>query len=306
MTDDAGREALETALAGLGEHELFACDPALADTAAFCAAYGFALEDSANTIIVAGKADPPVYAACVVLASHRLDVNRSVRARLGTRKASFASAEETRALTGHEIGGVTAFGLPDGLPVLVDAAVMTRERIVLGGGTRSWKVLAPPSLLLALAGCRDRRGPREPGPAARRLDGGHALDVMTPALSEADPRTCHASHGAAVYAHPDGPFTCGDFRVRSIDDDVTAPTPLQAPRGGGRRPNASPPSTVGPSSVGCPAQYRLGMRRRGDAGMRTSEGSRTWPDPQHHQTGPPGERARHGSGDRGVRRPRVR
>ena len=152
MAPDPARDALEASLAGRGEHELFPCDPALADTAAFCAAYGFALADSANTILVVGKSDPPVYAACIVLATHRLDVNRSVRGRLGTRKASFASAEETRDLTGHEIGGVTAFGLPAGLPILVDAAVMERERIVLGGGSRSWKVLAPPSILLTLHG----------------------------------------------------------------------------------------------------------------------------------------------------------
>jgi len=152
MTSDHDRDALERALAGRGDAELFACDPALADTAAFCAAYGFALADSANTIIVAGKSTPPVYAACVVLATHRLDVNRVVRGRLGTRRASFASPDETRDLTGHEIGGVTVFGLPGGLPVLVDAAVMARERIVLGGGSRSWKVLAPPSILLTLEG----------------------------------------------------------------------------------------------------------------------------------------------------------
>ena len=75
-------------------YELFACDPALADTAAFCAAYGFAPEDSANTIVVIGKSDPPRYAACVTLAPYRLDVNRVVRDRLGTRKASFAPAED--------------------------------------------------------------------------------------------------------------------------------------------------------------------------------------------------------------------
>lgn len=149
-TTDDDRVALERSLAGHGEHELFACDPALADTAAFCAAYGFELGDSANTIVVVGKSDPPVYAACVVLATHRLDVNRTVKTRLGTRKASFASPDETRTLTGMAIGGVTAFGLPDGLPLWVDAAVMGRERIVLGGGSRSWKVLAPSSILLTL------------------------------------------------------------------------------------------------------------------------------------------------------------
>lgn len=146
------RLALERALAGLGvEYELFPCDPALADTAAFCAAYGFAPDDAANTIVVIGKSNPPRYAACVVLATHRLDVNRAVRDRLGTRKASFASADETRALTGMEIGGVTVFGLPPDLPIWVDGSVMDRERIVLGGGSRSWKVIAPPEILAGLA-----------------------------------------------------------------------------------------------------------------------------------------------------------
>jgi prolyl-tRNA editing enzyme YbaK/EbsC (Cys-tRNA(Pro) deacylase) len=161
---DADRRTLERWLDGRGEHELFACDPALADTAAFCAAYGFAPDDSANTIVVIGKSDPPVFAACVVLATHRLDVNRTVKERLGTRKASFASPDETRALTGMEIGGVTAFGLPDGLPLWVDAAVMDRERIVLGGGSRSWKVIAPPAILRTLPNVEVVEGLAAPRP----------------------------------------------------------------------------------------------------------------------------------------------
>ena len=153
MSDDSDRARLEAALGPLGvPYRLFACDPALADTAQFCAAYGFELEDSANTIVVAGKSEPRRYAACIVLAPHRLDVNRAVKARLGTRKASFAGADETRALTGMEIGGVTPFGLPVDLPVWVDAAVMDRSQIVLGGGSRSWKVIAEPRILLALPG----------------------------------------------------------------------------------------------------------------------------------------------------------
>ncbi len=153
MTDGDTRAWLEAHLRKLGvAYELFACDPALADTAAFCEAYGFAPEDSANTIVVIGKTDPPRFAACVTLAPYRLDVNRTVRDRLGTRKASFAAAEQTAELTGMQIGGVTVFGLPDGLPIWVDARVMERERIVLGGGSRSWKVIAPPSILRALPG----------------------------------------------------------------------------------------------------------------------------------------------------------
>ena len=131
-------------------YELIDCDPALADTAAFCAAYGVPLEDSANTIVVAGRSDPPRYAACVVLATTRLDVNRVVKQRLGVRKASFAAPEETRELTGMELGGVTVFGLPPGLPLWVDSRVMHRRRIVLGGGDRTCKVAAAPAILLAL------------------------------------------------------------------------------------------------------------------------------------------------------------
>jgi prolyl-tRNA editing enzyme YbaK/EbsC (Cys-tRNA(Pro) deacylase) len=151
MRDDETRTWLEAQLRPLGlPYELFPCDPALADTTAFCAAYGFDPEDSANTIVVIGKADPPRFAACVTLAPYRLDVNRTVRDRLGTRKASFAPAEATADLTGMQMGGVTVFGLPADLPIWVDSRVMARERIVLGGGSRSWKVLASPAILRAL------------------------------------------------------------------------------------------------------------------------------------------------------------
>ena len=148
---DAAEAPVRRQLAALGvAHEVMACDPELADTARFCEAYGIDPQDSANTIIVVGKADPARYAACVVLATTRLDVNRTVRKRLGTRKASFASAEETRELTGMLIGGVTAFGLPEGLPVWVDRRVMDRPTVVLGGGSRSSKLVVPPAELTKL------------------------------------------------------------------------------------------------------------------------------------------------------------
>ena len=138
-------------LASLGvPYEIVACDPELADTAAFCAHYGYAMEDSANTILVAGKSDPVRFVACVVLATTRLDVNGLVRRRLGVKKASFADRDQTMALTGMAIGGVTAIGLPDEVPLWIDSRVVSRPRIVLGGGDRSSKILAPPDLLLAI------------------------------------------------------------------------------------------------------------------------------------------------------------
>jgi prolyl-tRNA editing enzyme YbaK/EbsC (Cys-tRNA(Pro) deacylase) len=146
----AVRQALETT--GV-EHELLPCDPEFADTAAFCERYRVAPEDSANAIVVAGKrgaSEPRRYVCCVVLATTRLDVNGAVRRRLGVKRASFASADETRELTGMAVGGVTPVALPDDLPVWVDARVMDRERVVIGGGSRSLKVRATPDLLRRL------------------------------------------------------------------------------------------------------------------------------------------------------------
>lgn len=146
--ESVGEAEVRSALQSLGvEHEIVECDPELADTAAFCAAYGYLAEDSANTIIVIGKSDPPKYAACVVLATTRLDVNNVVRHRFGVRKASFASGAQTQEMTGMMIGGVTPFGLPADLPIWVDSRVINRQRLLFGGGSRSCKVVGPPTLL---------------------------------------------------------------------------------------------------------------------------------------------------------------
>ena len=142
-------KAVLDALRGI-DHELLDCDPEFADTAAFCERYGVLPEDSANTIVVASRAEPIRYAACVVLATHRLDVNNVVRKRLGVKKASFASAEQTAALTGMMIGGVTPFALPRGLALWIDAAVMARAAVVVGGGSRSLKIRVAPAALAQL------------------------------------------------------------------------------------------------------------------------------------------------------------
>lgn len=149
MTDDPLLAVLDRT--GI-DYEIFPCDPDLADTAAFCEAYGFSLTESANTILVMGKVDPPPLAACVVLAHTRLDVNSTVRRRFGVKKASFAPAEVTESVTGMAIGGVTPFGLPDEVPLWIDGRVMDLDRVVLGGGSRDRKVLAAPEVLTAIGG----------------------------------------------------------------------------------------------------------------------------------------------------------
>lgn len=145
------RAALDAAAVA---YEVMACDPALADTAAFIAAYGVPPERSANTIVVASRGAEPLHVACVLLATTSLDVNGVVRHEMGVRKASFARADPVRALTEMEIGGVTPFGLPPTLPILVDPRVMTPDWIVLGGGNRTSKLRLDPSALRRLDSVR--------------------------------------------------------------------------------------------------------------------------------------------------------
>jgi prolyl-tRNA editing enzyme YbaK/EbsC (Cys-tRNA(Pro) deacylase) len=126
-------------------------DPDLADTAAFCDAYEVGLDVSANCVIVAGKRGGEVrYAACLVLATTRADVNGVVRKLLDARKASFAPMDEAVTLTGMEYGGITPIGLPADWPILVDARVAGTARVIIGSGVRHSKIELPGAALALL------------------------------------------------------------------------------------------------------------------------------------------------------------
>ncbi|CAL9489876.1 hypothetical protein SUDANB121_03230 [Nocardiopsis dassonvillei] len=136
---------------GHAEVRVAPIDPNLADTAAFCSHYGMAMETSANCVVVAAKrGGETTYAACLVLATDRADVNGTVRRHLGARKASFASMAEATGLTGMEYGGITPFGLPQGWPILVDEAVAAAPHVVVGSGLRRSKLWVPGKLVAAL------------------------------------------------------------------------------------------------------------------------------------------------------------
>jgi prolyl-tRNA editing enzyme YbaK/EbsC (Cys-tRNA(Pro) deacylase) len=147
--DDLLERRVRAALDALGaQYEIMDCDPALADTAAFCAHYGFALDESANCIIVAGKGVERTYVACLALADTRLDVNGLIRKRLGVKRASFASADETIAASaGMRIGGVTPFALSPDMQLWIDQRVVDHTRVIIGGGSRRVKVLVDSSAL---------------------------------------------------------------------------------------------------------------------------------------------------------------
>ncbi|GAA0810446.1 YbaK/EbsC family protein [Spirilliplanes yamanashiensis] len=123
-------------------------DPELADTAAFCEAYGVQLGESANCVLVAGRrGEITRYAACIVLATTRADVNGVVRRHLDVRKASFAPMEDAVRLSGMEYGGITPIGLPATWPILVDARVVARPHVIIGSGVRHSKIaIAGPAL----------------------------------------------------------------------------------------------------------------------------------------------------------------
>ena len=130
------------------EYEWIEVDPDFADTASFCEKYGFGMDHSGNTIIVASKRGEKKYSACIVLGKDRLDVNKKVRSLMGVSRISFANADETTHLTGMMIGGVTPFGLPESLPIYIDATIMNLDYVILGGGSRSGKIKISPLALL--------------------------------------------------------------------------------------------------------------------------------------------------------------
>jgi prolyl-tRNA editing enzyme YbaK/EbsC (Cys-tRNA(Pro) deacylase) len=117
-------------------------DPGLADTEAFCATYHVDPAASANCVVVVGRRGDAVrFAACLVLATTRADVNGVVRRRLDARKASFAPLDQAVEATGMEYGGITPIGLPPAWQVLVDPAVAAAEQVVVGSGLRRSKLV---------------------------------------------------------------------------------------------------------------------------------------------------------------------
>lgn len=147
ILDSRVRESLDSA--GIS-YEVLECAEELADTAEFCAHYGVDATEACNAIIVVIKTEPRRFVACLVRADTRLDVNRKVRDLVGTKKLSFASAEETKELTGQLIGGVSIAGLPAELPVYIDEKVMESPRVIIGGGNRTSKARLAPQELLKL------------------------------------------------------------------------------------------------------------------------------------------------------------
>lgn len=126
-------------------------DPDVSDTAAFCEKYDIGLDASVNCVIVQAKrADKVWYAAILIPATKRADINGIVRTTLDARKISFAPRETAVELTKMEFGAITPIGLPSDWPILIDDDVAKLDQVIIGSGIRKSKLLVSGKLLASL------------------------------------------------------------------------------------------------------------------------------------------------------------
>lgn len=132
-----------------------AIDGALSDTAAFCDAYGVGMDQAANCVILEAKqGSERAYAACVVLATTRADVNGLIKKTLQVRKVSFANMELATGMTEMEYGAITPIGLPNDWPIFIDRRVAASDHVIVGSGLRGSKLVVTGAFLAALPNVR--------------------------------------------------------------------------------------------------------------------------------------------------------
>jgi prolyl-tRNA editing enzyme YbaK/EbsC (Cys-tRNA(Pro) deacylase) len=135
-------------LPGASEIGVAEINPVLSDTAAFCEHYKIRPDQAANCVVLrASKGDKTWFAACVVLASTRADINGLARKTLDARRISFAPMESAVEATGMEYGAITPIGLPADWPVLIDKAVVDADSVIMGSGIRNSKLVLAGRLL---------------------------------------------------------------------------------------------------------------------------------------------------------------
>lgn len=126
-------------------------DPNFSDTAAFCEAYQTGTEIAVNCVILEAKrGEDKWYAACMIPATERADINGVVRKALDAKKVSFAPREDAVSMSGMEFGAINPIGLPADWRILVDSEAATLDYIVIGSGLRGSKLLVSGKLLSSL------------------------------------------------------------------------------------------------------------------------------------------------------------
>ena len=136
-------------------------DAELADTAAFCAAYDVGLDVSANCVVVSGKraGERGRAASCWPPPAPTSTEWCGVGWMCARCRSPMADAVE---VTGMEYGGITPIGLPEGWPVLIDAAVAAAGPVVIGSGIRGSKIVIDGAVLGRLPGAEVIEGLANP------------------------------------------------------------------------------------------------------------------------------------------------
>ena len=92
-----------------------------------------------------------------LVAGDRRGDGDAIAALVGGESARFADADTVRAATGYAIGGVSPFGLPEGLPIFLDDSLERFDSVYPAGGTPSTMVQLTMGELLELSGARVAR-----------------------------------------------------------------------------------------------------------------------------------------------------
>jgi len=87
----------------------------------------------------------------VVAAGHMRIDNAKFKAQFGV-KASMLSPDEVLRQTGHAVGGVCPFALPEGVPVYIDASLRAFETVYPACGTANSAIEFTPDALFDCAG----------------------------------------------------------------------------------------------------------------------------------------------------------
>ena len=147
---DQDTPALRALRASDVQHRVVVTEPAR-DAEESARFQGIELRQLLRTIVVRRGADD--YLFVLVPAGRRFDWPK-LRAHLGVSRLSLPDADEAKAVTGYERGAITPFGSSRAWPVIVDASVLDRERVAIGGGRRGVNVHLRPADLVAASGAR--------------------------------------------------------------------------------------------------------------------------------------------------------
>jgi len=149
-------------------------DTSTATVALAAAAHGVAPGQIAKTLSLrisgnGSNGDAERIVLVVVRGDARLD-NGKLRRTFGG-KVSMLDAASVEAATGHPVGGVCPFGLPDGLPVYCDVSLQAYDEVLPAAGGVHTAVRIAPQRIVELVGAswvdvvKDEAAPREVAPA---------------------------------------------------------------------------------------------------------------------------------------------